>query len=310
MMNDNQIYMTTRITVLTWAWNTLLITQVDSVGSNECIIPEIKSRHAAFEKLSPWITARMWWTTEPLPVLCPRVLILIFADSPFPKPLYHPFSWTYFCSMSKEGLSPSITGMQPSRCRHTSFQVSRKYVATISCPILCNDKEKVEHERKRKIITQRHWTWVNDWLNLLLNCAKLTNKKGDENTVCQFFNFTQDCLASLQCIPIIKSLCVLNSDYLSSFNVPHSCSSSYSKVSTHTAVASHLTSIQSYEDTKVFVCLCVCMFVYVLKRLLSIYVQVTCDILKREPQKQVSFYFTFVFVRSVSTGTPVTRTAL
>lgn len=77
-----------------------------------------KSGKAMFEELSLWITARMLWTTGPLPVLSPVVLKFIFADSPFPKPLYHPFSWIYFCSMSKQGPSPSIRGFEPSGRGH------------------------------------------------------------------------------------------------------------------------------------------------------------------------------------------------
>lgn len=113
------------------------------------------------------------------------------------------------------------------------FKVSQK-CASISCPIQRDDKGKVVHERRRKTITQHHSTRVSGRLDMLLNCAQLTNKKGDENTLCQFFNFTQGWLASLQCIPVIKSLCILNSDYLSSFSTPHSCSSSYSKDSSST----------------------------------------------------------------------------
>lgn len=79
-------------------------------------------------------------------------------------------------------------------------------------------------EKNNKPITkQSPWTWMSDWVNVLLNCGELTNKSGDENTICRFFNFTHDGPASLQWIPIIKSLCVVNSDHSSSLDLPHIC---------------------------------------------------------------------------------------
>lgn len=103
-----------------------------------------------------------------------------FCWQSLPKtPLSPPLSWTYLCSMSKEGLSPSITGTQTFQMHthtHKFFRCHEKHVASVSCPIQRGDKGKVEHERKGEIITWRHSTWVSDWLKLLLNYAKLTNK--------------------------------------------------------------------------------------------------------------------------------------
>lgn len=135
-------------TFVTQAWDTLLLTQLDCVGLDECIISEIKSREAVLETLSLWITARMRRATEPLHVLCPLLLIFIFADSLFPKPLYRPFSWTYLCSMPEEGPSPSITG---------SSEVSQRYVAPFWRPVQWNDEGKVEHVRPRQSITWLVW---------------------------------------------------------------------------------------------------------------------------------------------------------
>lgn len=67
----------------------------------------------------------------------------------------------------------------------------------------------------------------------------------------------QDCPASLQCIPIIKRLCVVNSDYLS-FSALHSCSSSSSKDCSHVVVplSLDLSPVQSNEVTLAFFFAC------------------------------------------------------
>lgn len=162
-------------TFVTQACATLLLTQLDCVGLDECIISEIKSREAVLETLSLWITARMWWATEPLHVLCPLLLIFIFADSLFPKPLYRPFSWTYLCSMPEEGLSPSITGMQPSatqvlRChKGTLLHFGSLFSETMREKLSMWDKARQWHS-----IT---WlVWVTN-SSSLRNTAKLTNIK-------------------------------------------------------------------------------------------------------------------------------------
>lgn len=51
-------------------------------------------------------------------------------------------------------------------------------------------------------------------LSHLITGLKLTNKKWDDNTTCRFFNFMHDCPVSLCCMPIIKSLCIVNKNYL------------------------------------------------------------------------------------------------
>lgn len=71
--------------LLTEAYSTLLLAQSHFVALDESVISEIKSHEAVFETLSSWISAWMWRATEPSHVLCPLLLIFIFADRPLPK---------------------------------------------------------------------------------------------------------------------------------------------------------------------------------------------------------------------------------
>lgn len=165
----------------------------------------------SFQNLSLWITARMWWTSEPLHVLCPLPLIFIFADSLLPKPLYHPFSWTYFWNMSQECLAPSITVVLLYECNRAQVvRYHRSMVLQSACTIQRNDKGRVKQRENNgtAILDMR------ERLSQLIIELCIADKEWDENAACHCFNFMQDCLASWHCIPIIKSLCIVNKDYL------------------------------------------------------------------------------------------------
>lgn len=152
----------------------------------------------------------MWWTSEPLHVLCPLPLIFIFADSLLPKPLYHPFSWTYFWNMSEECLAPSITVVPFYECNRAQVvRYHRSMVLQSAAPFSAMTREELS---KGKTIAQQYLTCVSDCQLIIELC--IADKECDENAACHCFNFMQDCLASWHCIPIIKSLCIVNKDYL------------------------------------------------------------------------------------------------
>lgn len=148
--------MTTTITFLTQAWNILFITQVDSVGSCECITPEIKSHSSVWkvvivnncqDVVNHW-SISCWYS----------FLLTVPSQNPF---IAHSLGHIFVACQRKVSL-PQSQGYNLSAAETHVFQVSRKYVASISCPLQCDDKEKVEHERKTKTITHRHSTWVSD----------------------------------------------------------------------------------------------------------------------------------------------------
>lgn len=100
----------------------------------------------------------------------------------------------------------------------------------------------------------------------------------------------QDCLASLQSIPIIKSLCVLNKDYL------RQCATQlliklFKGFVTHSSTTPDLNPVIWGH---LGVCLPTCRYVCLCAKAFVKCVTVTGDILKREPQKRASFYFTFL----------------
>lgn len=97
-------------------------------------------------------------------------------------------------------------------------------------------------------------TSASEWsrpLSHLLTELKLTNTKWDDNTTCHFFNFMHGCPASLCCMPIIKSLCIVNKNYLfRCYRLDLQTNSSH-------VAAPFLTSIKAHRDTSASARLCV-----------------------------------------------------
>lgn len=86
-------------------------------------------------------------------------------------------------------------------------------------------------------------------LSHLITGLKLTNKKWDDNTTCHFFNFMHDCPVSLCCMPTIKSLCIVNKNYL------FQCTTQMLITNLSHTTAPFLTPIKRQRDASVRVCL-------------------------------------------------------